>query len=583
MTHSPESADDIDRRINELFGDAPRRRLRRWGAAATGLVVAAVVAALIASSAAAGSADGSYHTATAQVRDVDAQLSSVATIEPVSRAAVTFPTSGTVATLDVAVGETVVVGQQLATLDGTALARTLNQNREALAEAELTLSQALAGELVSDSAASPSATPMSSSTTAGSTSSSTAEWASSSTGQVVLAAATQAPTSTASDPELSALQQAVLDAQRAAEAAIADSNAAVTAARSVCVDIGADDGSGETSSTTVDACLTAIENVQHSQDATAAALQQLATASDALDAYLDERAADLGADTTGSVRSEEGATPSGDATESTDGSPSSDGRSVGGGTATGGGSTTSTATAAQLVAYQKAVSAAELQVLVAEQAIAQATIIAPIAGTVTSLGFEPGDEVTASSTTQTIVVEGVDGVEVVTTVSLTDIASVVVGQPATVIPDGRSEPLEGEVVAVAVVPDDSQSTTAFRVTISLTDPAANIGSGTTGSVTIETADARQVLAVPSSAVSWRDDQAVVRALDGAATEERRVEIGVIGSDWVEITDGLTEGETVVIADLSQGLPGSTEATATDQTSLPDRVGPTGGAFGPPGG
>ena len=49
--------------------------------------------------------------------DVDAVLNGVATIEPVSQATVAFPVSGTVASVDVEVGDRVAVGQTLATLD----------------------------------------------------------------------------------------------------------------------------------------------------------------------------------------------------------------------------------------------------------------------------------------------------------------------------------------------------------------------------------------------------------------------------------------------------------------------------------
>ncbi len=67
----------------------------------------------------------------ALARDVDAELTSVATIEPVSQAPVAFPAGGTVATVDVAVGvgDTVAVGQELASLDTAQLARERSISR----------------------------------------------------------------------------------------------------------------------------------------------------------------------------------------------------------------------------------------------------------------------------------------------------------------------------------------------------------------------------------------------------------------------------------------------------------------------
>ncbi len=49
-----------------------------------------------------------------------------------------FPSAGTVSSVDVAVGDVVAVGQQLATLDTLELERTLREKQEALAQAQLT-------------------------------------------------------------------------------------------------------------------------------------------------------------------------------------------------------------------------------------------------------------------------------------------------------------------------------------------------------------------------------------------------------------------------------------------------------------
>ena len=557
---------DIDDRVDLVFNQpASTSRRRRWTIAAT-IIGLVTVVGLIASSVAGGSQGQGFRTARAEVRSVDAELSSVATIEPVSQAAVAFPASGTVATVDVAAGDDVSLGQALGSLDTAQLTRALNQKKESLAQAELALSRALDGESSEDA---PTVQPAS---------------ATSTSSDVVLASISQAPTTTSSDPQLAALQQAVLDAQVAVDDAIAASDAAMAAARTVCA---TDDGDGdgdpadEVPAGDTSACLAALDEVQIAQAATAAAQQQLAAASDALDEHLGTIAAEAGDSGTGGSAPDQ--TPSG-------------GQAVGGSAAGGQDDTASSPSAAELVAYQKAVSAAELQVLVAEQAVAQATIVAPIGGTVVAVGFEPGEDVTAASATQTVIIQGDTGVEAVTTVALSDIASIEVGQPATVLPDGSSDGLEGQVVNIAATPDDDATTTSYRVTVGLTEPDPGLGAGTTGTVTILTGSARAALAVPSSAVTWSRGIATVRVVeDGEAddvsvedgeADDVSVEVGVVGGEWIEVLSGIDAGTDVAIADLDEPLPGASTDVADDQSTtggIPGGGGLPAGGFAPPGG
>ena len=100
--------------------------------------------------------------------------------------------------------------------------------------------------------------------------------------------------------------------------------------------------------------------------------------------------------------------------------------------------TGTTPSAADLASYQQAVDSAEANLAVAQQAQAQATIVSPIDGTVIAVNMNPGDSVTAGSTTATIVVAGSGGYEAVTMVKVTDLPKLKVGQAASVQPDGSA-------------------------------------------------------------------------------------------------------------------------------------------------
>ena len=146
---TPSGASDMT--TPEPTGSPARRRrprLRRpRGRLLVTAAVGAAVAGVVAVNAVAGaSGAGGYRTATVQRASVDQALHDTGTVSPVSQATVAFPVAGTVATVDVAAGAAVTTGQALATLDGEALQRAVNDAQAALDQAELALAQALSGE-----------------------------------------------------------------------------------------------------------------------------------------------------------------------------------------------------------------------------------------------------------------------------------------------------------------------------------------------------------------------------------------------------------------------------------------------------
>jgi hypothetical protein len=206
-------------------------------------------------------------------------------------------------------------------------------------------------------------------------------------------------------------------------------------------------------------------------------------------------------------------------------------------------------------------------VTAAQQAVDQATVVSPIAGTVVDVDLAVGDQVTAGSSTQRILVQGVGGYEATASLDLTDVVKVQVGQPATLLPDGGTATVTGHVVGVSALPDSASSatTTTYRVTVGLDGDTSSLRNGALGELSIVTATAKGVLAVPSSAVTTVGNRHVVQVLDGTTTTETPVTVGVVGDTWTEITRGLSAGQQVVVADLGAALP-SSATTASQATA-----------------
>jgi HlyD family secretion protein len=533
-----------NRRTDE--GGAVRARV----AAAVGVVVVAlglVARATVADT----SSGGSYRTATAAKATVLQTLTRAGTIEPVAQATIAFPVAGTVATVAVRVGDTLATGQELASLDTTALTGELATKQAALATAQSTLDQAVAGQ--SASAASSSAAA--------------------STGGT----ARSSGNGTASH-ELASTQQQVLDGQRQVDAATTAAKAALDAAAAACTGPGPDTAAGGVTATTLPtteprtdaraaavaaatpappqtglgsaACMTAQQRVLTSQQSLADALHGLSQVESSLDEVL-SRAADTAAAAASTGSSSSGSSSSG---SPSGGSSASSPASSNAGSA--GRQQTSTApSAAQLVADQAAVDAADAAVSVAQQSIDQATVVSPIAGTVGAVTLVPGQQVTAGSSVADVVVVGQGGSEVATTVSVDDVDKVRIGQTATVVPDGTSTSLDARVVSVGVAGSTS-GTTTYPVVVGFTGSPAGLGNGASASVRIELARAVDVLTVPTSAVHTTGTVKTVEVPAGTSTRAVPVQVGTVGPDRTEVTSGLAAGQTVVLADLSRPLPAS---------------------------
>ena len=588
-------------RLATLFPapDAPAARPPWWGSrrriAVAALVV--VVASVALATRAFGSSGPSYRTAAVDRRSIAAQLDGTATIEPVSQANVAFPISGTVASVNVNVGDTVTVGQQLASLDPASLLETLHTKQQALAQAQLALQNALSGQ---SSGSSGGAGSSGSSSSSSGVASPRAARSGSTPHARLVAFHFASP-----DPEIASAQQAVIAAQHAVDVAIANADNALHNATNVCAAIGNDPNTPPTSSQ-VSACQQALSAVQDAQGAVRDKQNALVDASNKLDDLLQQRADQTPAPTTttptttappaptappataGNAGNQNAApsAPSGAAPgggESRSGAGGSGG--AGSGARTGGGSSPS---AADLAADQQAVDAATADVAAAEQAMNQATIGSPIDGTVVAVNVAAGDTVDAASSTANIVVQGAGGYEVATTVSVDRVGEVAVGQDASLVPDGAHKAISGKVAYVSVVPTTSSSssdnqssgTPTYLVVVGLHQSDANLKNGSTGTVSIVTGSATAALAVPTSAVTTFGNRHTVQVLESGNPRRVTVTVGAVGDTWTEIKSGLTAGQQVVLADVSASLPSSATQSTTQNGAgnFPGRFF-SGGGFG----
>jgi HlyD family secretion protein len=578
-----------------MFASAPPQPTHRHARLmALGAVVAVVVIAIGVAVAVRGATSGpTYRTAVVARRSVAQVLDGVGTFEPTSQASVAFPVAGTVSDVRVAVGDTVAVGDPLASLDETSLQRSLHTAQAGAATASLNLQRALAGETVGTAGnGSAGGAPATNRATTASTSAAAAPVSFSTASEAGSDAGTTPGSrpSTGSGDALTAAPHEVLTAQRTVDAKLGAADAALAAAQQVCGTLPGGTSTPTPTSTTsttsvpatpptvssddVTSCEQALQAVLRAQRDVARAQRALSAAADRLDAMLAERTATFGGSAT-----TQGTASDGPSTRTSGGSPSS-------ATGQAGTSTTRLPSSAKLIAYQKAVDAADAAVTAAQQALAQSTIVSPIAGTVAEVSLVKGGAVTAASTTAMVLVVGGGGYEATTMVPVAEVPHVKVGQIATVTPDGSHVARTGRVVAIGLAGTTSASgATTYPVTIGLGGDTADLGNGSTAQVAIRTDSVAAAVAVPTSAVTTQGSRHTVTVLAHGAASTVAVGVGAVGGTWTAITSGLDVGQVVVLADLSTPLPGTATASSssgrsgTDQRQGPFAVGRFGGIGG----
>ena len=513
-----------------------RHRMRRirWPALAT-------VAVLVAGTGTAyavtnDDSTGSYRTVRATKGDVEEVLATRGTVDAARRADLEFGTDGTVARLAVAVGDTVRAGQVVARLDTEALEAAVTRARAGVARAvaQLASDEDAQEQAVADAAATPQpGTPQASTPSA----------SPSSDGSLP---------STDTVAELQALkdqQAAVVQAQSAATAAITAAKEALAGQTTACADAFTQAPNDPTRSDAGrrdddTACSAALAGVQARQDDVSSAQDALAKALATLGDTLTEALTTVAA--SGSTPPKGGSdTPSSPATSA----PAPD-QSVSGADS---GSTS----AAKLAADQAGIEKARADLVDARQQLGHAVLRSTRSGRVASLPVAVGDEVSAGDVGAVVV--GGRAVSIEGTVPSAKVARVKVGETVDVTTPGQSGTARGTVTGVGLVADTSSGTATYPVTVTVQDPTIPLPTGSQAMLAIVVATAKDVVTLPTSAVTRRAGGASVRTWDGTTLSRTSVTIGTVGAREVEITQGLEAGDEVVLADLDQAITGAADS------------------------
>ncbi len=173
-----------------------------------------------------------------------------------------------------------------------------------------------------------------------------------------------------------------------------------------------------------------------------------------------------------------------------------------------------------------------------------ASLAAPSDGIVTAVSISTGTDAPSGDAIQVAATP----LEVTTSVVERDVASISVGQPATASVTALGATLQGTVVSIAPSASSSGSggVVSYAVEVALTDTPTGLRPGMTADVTITTASATGVLAIPARALVGSAGAYRVRVLNADGTVATKdVTVGLITDSLVEIKSGIAAGDRVI--------------------------------------
>jgi HlyD family secretion protein len=196
------------------------------------------------------------------------------------------------------------------------------------------------------------------------------------------------------------------------------------------------------------------------------------------------------------------------------------------------------------------VEAAQARVDAARARANQANLDAPFAGTVMAVNYSLGDSVTPGQ--PAVVLADLSQLHVETSIDELDVASVEIGQPATITLDALPQVrLDGEVEEIDLIPSSLSSTTEYPLRVALVSVDDQARVGMTVTVNVLVADVEDTLVVPNWALRFDAEtgDVYVNVEQDGGIERRAVELGLRNESISQITNGLQEGDIIgVVSD-----------------------------------
>lgn len=181
-----------------------------------------------------------------------------------------------------------------------------------------------------------------------------------------------------------------------------------------------------------------------------------------------------------------------------------------------------------------------------EAFVGDGTIYSDYDGTIMSVGYEAGDDL--STSTSIVTFADTDAVTMTVSVSEEDISEIAIGDEVMIELNAyEDQTFSGEVESIDTSVSSGSSTISYNVTVKINGDVDGIYTDMTGNVTFIEKQVADVVYVSNKAIINEGTASYVKVKDSDGTiEKKEVTTGFSDGVNVEITEGLSEGETVLI-------------------------------------
>ncbi|MDR2153121.1 MAG: efflux RND transporter periplasmic adaptor subunit [Helicobacteraceae bacterium] len=204
----------------------------------------------------------------------------------------------------------------------------------------------------------------------------------------------------------------------------------------------------------------------------------------------------------------------------------------------------------------------EISLASAKKNLEYATITAPIDGTIVSLPIKTGQTLNAAFDTPAIAqIADLSAVEILIEISEGDILKIKEGQKTrfTILSEETAYETLIKSIDPALTPltnnqykgfSESNQAIYYYARIEYPNDEGKFRIGMTTQNQIMLNEAKNVLLIPISAIREKNGRKFVTTIEGKNTAEKEITTGISGDAYVEVKSGLSEGEEVVISQMS---------------------------------
>ena len=206
---------------------------------------------------------------------------------------------------------------------------------------------------------------------------------------------------------------------------------------------------------------------------------------------------------------------------------------------------------ATVSAQQAAIEQAKASVINLQAQLDKLTLRSPLDGVVTRQDAKVGEIVAPNVTVASVI--SVSTFQVESDVPEADIAKVHVSDAARITLDAYGDDVTFEATVVKIDPAERilDGVATYKVTLQFTKADDRIKSGMTANIITRGAKKENVLSIPQRLVITRGEEKYVKVLRDGQVVEVKITTGLRGSSGnIEVTSGLSEGDSLVVSDTA---------------------------------